>query len=63
VNLKEIGCDGVDWIEMAEDSCRYRVLWACSIKGGEFVDCLSDYQFLKQDCVHVHEASGSWNEH
>jgi hypothetical protein len=26
VNLKEIGCDGVDWIEMAEDSCRYRVL-------------------------------------
>jgi len=44
---------GMDWIDLAEDRGRWRVLvgnetWG-SIKFGEFLDCLRTGQLLMQD--------------
>jgi hypothetical protein len=42
IALKEIWWEGVDWIHMAQDKDRWRYLLGF-IKGGEFLDYLSDY--------------------
>jgi hypothetical protein len=48
--FKETGREGVDWMHLAQDSDQWRaVVNMCPIKGGEFLDQLSDYQLLKKD--------------
>jgi hypothetical protein len=47
----------MDWINLAQDrsivvgSCECSNELSCSIKGREFLDQLSNYQFLKSDDV------------
>jgi hypothetical protein len=43
-NRREIGREGVDWIQLAQDRIQWRrnETWR-SIKGGEFLEQLSDY--------------------
>jgi hypothetical protein len=37
--LKEVGCESVDWIHLAQDSPLTGICQHCSeIKGGEFLD-------------------------
>jgi hypothetical protein len=44
MDLQEVGWEGVDWIDMAQDSDRWRAFFECgnehleSIKRGEFLD-------------------------
>jgi hypothetical protein len=40
LNLREIGCEGVDWIQMGPTSgpCKHKNEPSGSIKGGEFLD-------------------------
>jgi hypothetical protein len=49
--LKVIGCGSEGWIILAHDRVQWRALvnTSDSIKGGEFLDQLTDYQLLKND--------------
>jgi hypothetical protein len=50
MNIMEIWLEGVDWIYLAQaDSCEYDNEPSGFVKGGEFLDQLSDYQLLKKD--------------
>jgi hypothetical protein len=55
MDLSEIRWGVVDWIHLAQDKDQWRCLnehgnkRLDSIKGGEFIDWLSDYQLLKED--------------
>jgi hypothetical protein len=40
IDLKEIGCEGKDWIKAAQDRIKGRAL--VNIKGGEFLDRLNN---------------------
>jgi hypothetical protein len=52
MDLKEIGCEDVDWIYLAQDRGQWRAIEhsnqpSGSIKGGEFLDHLSDFWHLR----------------
>jgi hypothetical protein len=41
--LKEIACESVDWIHLAQDvGCEHGYVFSGSMKGGEFLDLVSD---------------------
>jgi hypothetical protein len=53
--IEEIGCDGVDWIQMTQDKVQWQAFVntgnksSGSMKGREFLHQLSNYQFFKKD--------------
>jgi hypothetical protein len=51
-NLKELRCEGVDWIKMTEDpeagSCEHGNNPFSFIQGGAVLELLNDYQLLKK---------------
>jgi len=40
MDLQEVGCGGMEWIDQAQDRDRWRALLSGSIKCGEFLDYL-----------------------
>jgi hypothetical protein len=54
MGLEETGWEGVDWTHLAQDRGQWRALvnlWD-SIKGGEFLDKLSECKLLMNDLFH-----------
>jgi hypothetical protein len=55
MNIRENGWEGVYWIHLAQNRDQWRLLYGNvplgSIKGGEFLDYVSDYQRLKKDLL------------
>jgi len=57
LDLQEVGCGFIDWIELAQGRHRWRELvisgnaHLSSIKFGEFLDQLRTCWFLKKDCA------------
>jgi hypothetical protein len=57
VDLKAIGCENVDWIQVAQDRGQWLVVVNMVMnlrflkKGGKFVYELSDYQLLMHDSL------------
>jgi len=55
MNLQEVGCGGMDWIDLAQDRDRWRGLVNVvtylrgSVKCGEFLDWLRTGQLLKKE--------------
>jgi hypothetical protein len=58
MDLRKIGLEGLDWIHQAQDrdqwggggeSCEHCKEPSGFIKGGEFLDYLSNYWLLKRD--------------
>jgi hypothetical protein len=54
ISHKEIGYESVVWIRLAQDRDQWRTVvktnkFPGSLKGGEFLDKLSDYYFLKKE--------------
>jgi hypothetical protein len=55
MNPKEIHCEGVGWLNLAQDSVQWQVLANTIMniqvpkKGGEFLDQLSNYQLCKKE--------------
>jgi hypothetical protein len=47
MDLKDIVCEGVEWIRQAQDRVQWRAL-VNTVKGEEFLDYLSNYQLLKE---------------
>jgi len=50
----EVCCEGVDWIELAQDRVQLRVFWTRKwtigfLQNKELVDNLSNYQLFKND--------------
>jgi len=43
----------VGWIDLAQDSVASCCVQFDFMKGGEFLDQLTDYQLLKEDSAHV----------
>jgi hypothetical protein len=59
MEFKLIGCEGVNWIKVAQDrvQCRSCVntvtnVQVGSMKGGDFLDQLRDYQLLRKAVLH-----------
>jgi len=56
MDLQEVGCGGLDWIDLAQDTerCKCSKELAGSIKCREFIDWLRKYWLLRKD-------SGPWS--
>jgi hypothetical protein len=54
IDFKEMGCDGMNWIQLTQDRVQCRALLNTKMKnsgaitGREFLDQLSGYQPLKE---------------
>jgi hypothetical protein len=62
--LKEIGCEGVDWIHLAQDREEWRAVVNAVkkknsgfIKAGEYLNCLNHYYRLKQKSAEVYKVT------
>jgi len=51
MDIKETGCEGVNWIHMAQDMDQDGFIQNSAMKCGEFFDKLSDCQLPKKDCA------------
>jgi hypothetical protein len=49
--LGELVCEGVDWINLAQDTVWWRVFVNTAMKDRKLPDCLSYYKFLEKDFV------------
>ena len=49
MDLKEVGCEGMDWIDLAQDTSERGNESSGSIKCGEFLDKLRTDKLLKKE--------------
>jgi hypothetical protein len=51
MGLPEIGCDGMDWIHLAQDRVQWQFLFNTGINLREFIGRFSHYHLLKEDPI------------
>jgi hypothetical protein len=54
MDLKEIGCEAMDWIYIAQDRTHLQagvIVILMILEGRKFIDQLIDHELLKGDCT------------